>query len=97
MHSASTRIAAVVVAALTSVSCTMKNQEAPPLTGPSEFGTSIGVAVTPDVLQLDGASQSVVVVTVRDAGSQPLRNVPLRADITVGPRGYSSDYCPNRV
>jgi PKD repeat protein len=84
MHSASTRIAAVVVAALTSVSCTMKNQEAPPLTGPSEFGTSISVAVTPDVLQLDGASQSVVVVTVRDAGSQPLRNVPLRADITVG-------------
>ena len=84
MHSASTRIAAVVVAALTSVSCTMKNQEAPPLTGPSEFGTSISVAVTPDVLQLDGASQSVVVVTVRDAGSQPLRNVPLRADVTVG-------------
>ena len=84
MHSASTRIAAVVVAALTSVSCTMKNQEAPPLTGPSEFGTSVSVAVTPDVLQLDGASQSVVVVTVRDAGSQPLRNVPLRADITVG-------------
>ena len=84
MHSASIRFAAVVVAALTSVSCTMKNQEAPPLTGPSEFGTSIGVAVTPDVLQLDGASQSVIVVTVRDAGSQPLRNVPLRADITLG-------------
>jgi PKD repeat protein len=84
MHPASTRFAAVVVAAVTSVSCTMKNQEAPPLTGPSEFGTSIGVAVTPDVLQLDGASQSVIVVTVRDAGSQPLRNVPLRADITLG-------------
>ena len=53
----------------------MKNQEAPPLTGPSEFGTSINVAVTPDVLQQDGASQSVVTITVCDADGQPLRNV----------------------
>lgn len=71
-------------ALLAAASCTMKSQEAPPLTGPSEFGTSVGVQVTPDVLQLDGASQSVVVVQVRDSASQPLRNVPLRADIVVG-------------
>ena len=71
-------------ALLAAASCTMKTQEAPPLTGPSEFGTSVGVQVTPDVLQLDGASQSVVVVQVRDSASQPLRNVPLRADIVVG-------------
>jgi PKD repeat protein len=69
---------------LAAASCTMKSQEAPPLTGPSEFGTSVGVQVTPDVLQLDGASQSVVVVHVLDSASQPLRNVPLRADIVVG-------------
>ena len=30
--------------------CTMKSQEAPPLTGPSELGQSIAVAVSPDVL-----------------------------------------------
>lgn len=75
---------ATAAALLAAASCTMKTQEAPPLTGPSEFGTSVGVQVTPDVLQLDGASQSVVVVQVRDSASQALRNVPLRADIVVG-------------
>lgn len=74
---------AVVLSALVSA-CTMKSQEQPPLTGPSEFATSIKVQATPDTLSLDGASQSVVVVTVRDAASQPMRNVPLRADIVVG-------------
>jgi PKD repeat protein len=71
-------------ALLLTAACTMKSQETPPLTGPSEFGTSVAVQATPDVLQLDGASQSVVVVTVRDSAGQPLRNVPLRADIVVG-------------
>jgi PKD repeat protein len=84
MHALIRRTAFAAAALLVSAACTMKNQEAPPLTGPSEFATSVGVEVTPDVLQLDGASQSVVVVTVRDAGAQPLRNVPLRADIVVG-------------
>lgn len=80
------RAASLIGLAVMVAACTMKNQEAPPLTGPSTFGTSIGVSVTPDVLQLDGASQAVIVVTVRDAGSQPLRNVPLRADIEVDGR-----------
>lgn len=84
MHAVSFRSCVIATLALAGSSCTMKSQEAPPLTGPSEFGTSIGVQVTPDVLQLDGASQAVIVVTVRDSASQPLRNVPLRADILVG-------------
>ena len=71
-------------------SCTMKNQEAPPLTGPAEYGTSIGVQVSPDVLQQDGASQSVVTVTVRDSAGQTKKNVPLRADIIVN--GQVVDY-----
>lgn len=77
MHRPSALFIAVALAA----SCTMKNQEAPPLTGPSEYGTSVGVQVTPDILTQDGASQAIVVVTVRDSAGQPLRNVPLRADI----------------
>lgn len=71
-----------VVALLTS--CTMKSQDAPPLTGPSEYGTSIVVTVSPDVLTLDGASQSVVTVVARDASGAPLRSVSLRAEISVG-------------
>jgi len=68
----------------------MKDQEAPPLTGPSEFGTSVTVQVTPDVLQQDGASQSVITVTVHNATGRPASGVPLRAEIRVN--GQSVDF-----
>jgi PKD repeat protein len=80
---ASTRRSALAVAMALVASCTMKDQEAPPLTGPSEFGTSVTIQVTPDVLQQDGASQSVVSVLVRNAQGQPVSGVPLRAEIRV--------------
>jgi PKD repeat protein len=64
--------------------CTMKNQDAPPLTGPSEFAQSITVAVSPDVLPQDGASQSFITVTARDVNAQPIRNLTLRTETRVG-------------
>jgi PKD repeat protein len=76
----------LAAATLLAASCTMKNQEAPPLTGPSEFGTSVTVAVTPDVLAQDGASQSVVTVTAHDSNGRPLPNLSMRAEIRVGGR-----------
>ena len=72
----------VVLAALASA-CTLKKQEEPDFTGPSEFGTSIVVSISPDVLVQDGASQSVVTVTARGPNGQPLPNVSLRAEIRV--------------
>ena len=80
-------LSAIVIPA---ASCTMKNQEAPPLTGPSEFGTSITVTVSPDVLALDGASQSLVTITVRDPNGKPVRNLSLRAEISMG--GVRADF-----
>src|SRR5688500_11454077 len=77
-------------AAVLAASCTVKKQEAPPLTGPSELGTSVTVSVTPDVLPTDGGSQALVTVTVRDANGQPVRNQSLRADIYVD--GAISDF-----
>jgi PKD repeat protein len=68
-----------VVLALASA-CTTKSQEAPPFTGPSELDKSIWVAVSPDMLPLDGTSQSFITVTARDAASQPIRNMTLRAE-----------------
>jgi PKD repeat protein len=62
----------------------MKDQDAPRLAGPSEYAQSIAVAVSPDVLPQDGASQSMVTVTARDANTQPIRNLTLRAEIWVG-------------
>jgi PKD repeat protein len=73
----------VAIAALVASACTMKEQEAPPLTGPSEFGTSITVEITPDSITQDGASQSLITVTARDANGQPLRNVTVRLDTFV--------------
>ena len=40
--------------------------------------------MSPDVLPQDGASQSFVTVTARDANSQPIRNLALRAETRVG-------------
>lgn len=80
MKNTSAVLAATIIALLT-MSCTMKDQEAPPLTGPSGFGTSVTVSVSPDVLNQDGASQSVVTAVVQGPNSQPLANVPLTAEI----------------
>ena len=70
--------------------CTMKNQEPPPLSGPSEYATSIAISIAPDVLTQDGASQSLVSITARDADGKALRNVSLRAEIEVG--GVRADF-----
>jgi PKD repeat protein len=76
-------IGAALAAALASSACTMKSQEAPPMTGPSEFGTAITVTVTPDVLTQDGASQSLVTITARDQNGNVLRSLSLRAETFV--------------
>jgi chitodextrinase len=72
----------VVLTALLSA-CTLKKQEEPDFTGPSEFGTSVVVSISPDVLPQDGASQSVVTVTARGPNGQPIANLALRAEIRV--------------
>ena len=50
------RMATVAGVLALASACTMKDQEPPPLTGPSELGQSISIAVNPDVLPQDGAS-----------------------------------------
>jgi chitodextrinase len=82
--SEATRQAAVAAIVLTSAGCTMKSQEAPALTGPSEFAQSITISASPDVLSQDGSSQSVITVTVRGPNAEPLRNVSLRVETQVG-------------
>lgn len=74
---------AVVAVLALSGACTMKKQEAPALAGPSGLGTSINIALSPDVLQQDGASQSVITATAYGPNGSPLANLPLRAEISV--------------
>ena len=73
----------MIVAAALLGSCTMKKQEAPPLAGPSEFGVSVSVSASPDILTQDGASQSLITIRALDPNSQPVRNLSLRAEIQV--------------
>ena len=68
---------------LLGASCTMQQSDTPGLAGPSEFGTSVSVSLSPDILQQDGASQSVVTVTTNGPNGAPLANVSLRAEIRV--------------
>ena len=70
--------------------CTMKETEAPDFAGPSEFGKSVTVSISPDMLTQDGASQSVVTITARGPNGEPLPNVSLRAEIQVG--GVATDF-----
>jgi PKD repeat protein len=84
------RVGAVIAAAVVAAGCTLKKQETPSLTGPSELGTAIDISVSPDVLTQDGASQSFVSITARDSNGQPIRNLSLRADTAVG--GVTTDF-----
>ncbi len=80
----------VVALVATASGCTMKSQDAPPLTGPSELGLSITVAPDPDMLTQDGSSQSRVTITARDSNGKPKKDVSLLAEILVG--GVHTDF-----
>ncbi len=64
--------------------CTMTEQSAPELIGPSEFATSIVVSAAPDLLPTDGRSQALVTIQASDAQAAALRNLSLRIDTRVG-------------
>ena len=70
----------VAVAAI-AAGCTVSRTPAPPLQGPSELALSLTIAANPDVLSMDGASQSQITVETRDANGQLQPNVALRAEI----------------
>lgn len=80
----------VACAALVATSCTLKNADAPPLAGPSEFGTAVVIKADPDILPTDGGSQARITITVRDANGQPLPNRTLRVEILVD--GVPNDF-----
>lgn len=71
----------MLVGAVMAAGCTLANVEPPPLAGPSEMALSLTISANPDVLSLDGASQTLVTVEARDRNGLPAANVPLRAEI----------------
>lgn len=76
-------LAAVAVAFAAAAGCTINQTEAPALTGPSTFATSLIVTATPDTLVLNG-HQAVVIIEARDASGGPLANLRIHLDIAAG-------------
>jgi len=61
--------------------CTVKDQPAPGLGGPSGFGLSLGLTASPDIIQRDGTSTSRIAVVARDeSGAAVQRQVILTTD-----------------
>ena len=78
------KFAAVASLAMVLGACTTKKTEPPAPSGPSEFGTSLTLTASPDVLSQDGQSQSQITIVARDSNNQPIRGLNLRAEIVVG-------------
>jgi PKD repeat protein len=74
----------LIALAVLMTACTIDQTEIPDLTGPSEYGLSVGVTATPDILLQDGVSRSTIAVSARDANGQPLPGVSFRLDTLVG-------------
>jgi PKD repeat protein len=73
-----------VAAAVALTGCTTKKADAPPVAGPSEFGLSLELRVSPDVLVMDGVSQSTLTITSRDSNGAIQPNVDVRVEVTSG-------------
>jgi PKD repeat protein len=81
----------LVCAAVVAVSgCALDRQGSPSLSGPSEYGLSLALSATPDIITQDGFSQAVITVVARDAVSQPKSGLTLRAEIAID--GVPVDY-----
>lgn len=59
---------------LVGVGCGLDETKVPPLFGPSELGLSLQMSASPDVINADGVSQSVVSITARDENGKPAPN-----------------------
>ena len=80
----------VLTAAIGVGACELAKQDAPSPAGPSEFALSLSITASPDLMTQDGASQSLVTVLARDASSQPVRGLTMRADTIVN--GTPADF-----
>jgi hypothetical protein len=57
-----------------SLGCSAGKTTIPALTGPSTFGTSVRLLVSPDIMYADGQSTSTVLVQVFDSNGKPAPN-----------------------
>src|SRR5712691_8923928 len=75
---------AFVVALAFSAACGVHQTEAPPVSGPSELAMSVVPTAIPDSISQDGASQSSIMVLVRDNNARPIQGLAIRLEMAVG-------------
>ena len=80
----------VLVMATFATACSVTDTPPPPPAGPSEMSLSLAITANPEVLSLDGASQSQIEVLARDSNGQPKTSLLLRAEIVAD--GVLVDY-----
>jgi hypothetical protein len=73
-------LALIVVA----TGCTVQEQSAPALSGPSELGLSITVSAAPQVLPRDGSSMSTISINARNSSGAPKGNQRLLVQANAG-------------
>jgi hypothetical protein len=57
---------------LSSAGCGLDKAQKPDPTGPSDVGVSTDLVAAPDVLNADGVSESVIMLTLRDQDGKPI-------------------------
>ena len=62
---------AVGLTAVLASGCTIQEQTAPELSGPSELGLAMTIAAQPETLPRDGSSTAAIVITAFDANGKP--------------------------
>ena len=72
-----------VALAIFCAACTISETPAPPLTGPSEYGLSLGISVDRDLLVRNGRDSSTVIVTAHNDQGAPFRDLKVRLEILV--------------
>jgi PKD repeat protein len=75
------RTLAILAAVALAAGCSVKESPTPELTGPSELSLALSMSATPDTINQDGSSQSLVVVTARDAAGRAVVGLPIRFDV----------------
>ncbi|MDA1306439.1 MAG: PKD domain-containing protein [Acidobacteria bacterium] len=64
--------------------CAVESVSTPLPTGPAEFGVSLSVSATPDVLRHDGSAVSTIRLQARDEAGRGIAGISIRLDVLVG-------------
>ena len=76
------RLLGVLLTAAALTGCTLNNQDAPGLAGPSGLSLSMTVTAAPDHLMQDGSSQAVVTVTVKNAQGEAVNGLGINWSVS---------------